>query len=118
MRGARDLPEPKPIRVGLTGRRRPQHEEVGFGLQFENRDGEVIATSNSPAVDTKDFAEEAAITPRTRAVMVADYCGMPSDYDGLEALVADHGLDNAVAVLQLDYVDHGLALAADTGPSL
>ena len=42
-------------------------------------------------IDPADAARR--ITPRTRAVMVADYCGMPSDYDGLEALVADHGLE-------------------------
>ena len=42
-------------------------------------------------IDAADAAER--VTARTRAVMVADYCGMPSDYDALEALVAEHGLE-------------------------
>jgi len=38
-----------------------------------------------------DPADAAArVTDRTRAVLVADYCGLPSDYDALGALAAEH----------------------------
>jgi dTDP-4-amino-4,6-dideoxygalactose transaminase len=41
-------------------------------------------------VDAADA--ERRITPRTRAFLVADYCGYPPDYDAIEALCRRHGL--------------------------
>ncbi len=35
---------------------------------------------------------EAAITPRTRAIIAVDFAGQPADYDALHALCAKHGL--------------------------
>ncbi len=32
------------------------------------------------------------ITPRSKAVLVADYCGSPVDYDSIEAICAENGL--------------------------
>lgn len=35
---------------------------------------------------------ERRVSPRTRALLVADYCGSPVDYDALEAICARHGI--------------------------
>jgi perosamine synthetase len=37
-------------------------------------------------------AVEAALTPRTRAVIAVDYTGHPADYDRLRAITAKHGI--------------------------
>ena len=37
-------------------------------------------------------AVEAALTPRTRAVIAVDYSGHPADYDRLRAITAQHGI--------------------------
>jgi dTDP-4-amino-4,6-dideoxygalactose transaminase len=41
-------------------------------------------------IDPADAARR--VTDRTRAVLVADYCGSSVDYDGLEAVRREHGL--------------------------
>lgn len=45
-------------------------------------------------IDPADVA--ARITERTRALVVADYCGFAVDYDALEPLCATHGIDLVV----------------------
>ena len=45
-------------------------------------------------IDPVDVA--ARITPRTRALIVADYCGFSVDYDRLDPLCVDHGIDMIV----------------------
>lgn len=42
-------------------------------------------------VDPDDVARK--ITPATRAIVAVDYAGQPCDYDRLETLAAEHGLD-------------------------
>jgi len=37
-------------------------------------------------------AVEAAITPRTRAVVAVDFAGLPADYDALRAIATRHGI--------------------------
>ena len=32
------------------------------------------------------------MTPRTKVLLVADYCGSPVDYTLLQAICADHGI--------------------------
>src|ERR1700704_3464067 len=45
-------------------------------------------------IDPADI--ERRITPRTKAILVADYCGSPVDYDRIESICDDHGLLLAV----------------------
>ena len=42
------------------------------------------------SIDVKDAA--ARVTPRTRAIVVVDYAGIPCDLDAVMALAAEHGL--------------------------
>ncbi|HEY1511264.1 MAG TPA: DegT/DnrJ/EryC1/StrS family aminotransferase [Solirubrobacteraceae bacterium] len=50
-----------------------------------------------PATLNIDPADvERRITHRTKAVLVADYCGSPVDYDRIESICEDHGLVLAV----------------------
>ncbi len=39
---------------------------------------------------------ERRISPRTKAILVADYCGSPVDHDRIESICDDHGLTLAV----------------------
>jgi perosamine synthetase len=45
-------------------------------------------------IDPEDV--ERRIGPRTKAILVADYCGSPVDYDRIESICEDHGLMLAV----------------------
>jgi perosamine synthetase len=50
-----------------------------------------------PATLNIDPADvERRISSRTKAILVADYCGSPVDYDGIESICEEHGLMLAV----------------------
>jgi dTDP-4-amino-4,6-dideoxygalactose transaminase len=52
----------------------------------------IFADVRSDTLNLDPFCVEAAITPRTRAIVTVDYTGQPSDLDELNALAARHNL--------------------------
>ena len=61
------------------------------------QDARPVFCDVDPATLNIDAAEiERRISSRTKAILVADYCGSPVDYDRIESICDDHGLMLAV----------------------
>ncbi|MCC6349746.1 MAG: DegT/DnrJ/EryC1/StrS aminotransferase family protein [Candidatus Eisenbacteria bacterium] len=76
----------------------------------------VLADVEPDTLNLDPAAVEAAITPRTKAILTVDYGGHPCEYDRLQALADRHGLvivDDAAHALGASYRGRPVGTLAD-----